>query len=234
LEWADQNLEWSPSGAELYFVDQPGGYTIRRYRVGAAAAEAVLSGETPDWITDVYPSADSRTLAYMTRSKTSTLHLLDLTSGRDRATIDAQGPNRVLSRGWTRGDGALVLVRPLTLNDDTTYTAEILLAGTDGTLRPAGVVDRVFPATSRLDAARGLLYLTRSQDGIHNLFAFSLATHTLRAVTTNTSLDVSFSGVEPLGNDRFVAVRDEKKTDVWLLDARPVAKTPPGAGGRRP
>jgi serine/threonine protein kinase len=235
LEWADQNLEWSPSGAEAYFVDQPGGFTIRRYRVGAPAADAVLAGETADRITDVYASFDGRTLAYMARSKGSTrLHLVDLTSGTDRAVIDVEGSTRAYSRGWTQGDRALVIVRPQNLNDDTTYTAEILLAGTDGALRPAGVVDRVFPATSRLDAARGLLYLTRSQDAIHNLFAFSLATHALRAVTTNTSLDVSFSGVEPLGGDRFVGVRDEKKTDIWLLDARPVAKPPPGAGGRRP
>ena len=53
LVWTDQNLAWSASGTELYFVDQPGGFTIRRYRVGAAAPEAVLAGETADRSTDV-------------------------------------------------------------------------------------------------------------------------------------------------------------------------------------
>ena len=74
---------------------------------------------------------------------------------------------------------------------------------------------------SRLEPRSSDLYVTRSLDGIENLFAYSLVTHKLRQVSENSVRGVTFGGVTPLGGDHVIGIRHEQTRDIHLLDTRP-------------
>jgi hypothetical protein len=48
----------------------------------------------------------------------------------------------------------------------------------------------------------------------------SLHDGSMRAVTSNQSPGVSFSGILPLRADAVIFARDERKRDIWLATAR--------------
>ena len=54
----------------------------------------------------------------------------------------------------------------------------------------------------------------------------------LTAVTDNSLVDVTFGSVELLGPDRLAGVRDVRKHDIWLLDARSRALGNPASASR--
>jgi hypothetical protein len=111
------------------------------------------------------------------------------------------------------------MVRPAPRVDGL-YELELIELALDGTRRRlATVPDSVIPAV-RIDAARGRLFVTRSVEGIHNIHAMSLHDGSMRAVTSNQSPGVSFSGILPLRADAVVFARDERKRDIWLATKR--------------
>jgi serine/threonine protein kinase/Tol biopolymer transport system component len=229
--WAEQNPAWNPAGTELYFLDQPDGYSLRRYRLDAAAPEAASLASAPagDLLRDVHVSSDGRRLAYLVRSgRTFALHTLDLGTGSDRTVSHFDG--NTFLRGWTRSDAELVIVRQLRVHDDGTTDFEVAGVSPQGTMRRAGTIDHGFAVTTRLVTGRALLYVTRSVDGIHNLYAFSLATGAMHAVTENGLPGVTFSAVEPLAGGDVIGVREERKKDVFLIEATPsLARGPAGS-----
>ena len=75
--------------------------------------------------------------------------------------------------------------------------------------------------TAKVDHRRGRLFLSRSIDGVQNLFAMSVADGSMRQITANESPGISFSGVQPMGDDALVFARDERKRDIWLVQRGP-------------
>jgi hypothetical protein len=231
-----QNIAWHPKGGELYFVDQPSETTriLRRYRLHAADVESFPATSTSEVMTDVFPLADGRTWSYLTRSANScSLHLFDVTHASDRVISNFPCALFTSLRGWTRGDAAAVIVRPLKLNNDKTRSAEVILVAPDGTHSRVLGLDNVFLSSTRLDAERSLLYMTRSDEGVHNMYALSLGSGKLLSVTRNRNPDVTFSSVEPIGGGMVVVVRTERKSDIWLLDPKPATVSAPSKTGQR-
>jgi serine/threonine protein kinase/Tol biopolymer transport system component len=236
LDLVYQNVAWHPKGTELYFVDQPGEsvHILRRYRVHASEAESFPATRTSETMTDVYALADGRTVSYLTRSADScSLHLFDVTAGTDDIRTRFPCSRFVTVRGWTRGVATAVIVRPLKLNDDTTHDVEIMLVPPKGTPSRVKSLDRVFISSVRFDSDRSLLYMTRSEEGIHNMHTLALESWKLVSVTRNRNPDVTFTGVEPLGSGLVIGARHERKSDVWLLEPKPpTGGTPSGTGPR--
>jgi hypothetical protein len=174
-------------------------------------------------MTDVYPLADGgRAVSYLTRSADScSLHLLDVNVGADDVITRFPCLRFTYLRGWTRGDGAAVIVRPVKLNDDTTNSIEIILITPKGEVSRVYRLDQVYVSSTRLDSERLLLYMTRTEEGVHNMYALSLETGKLLSVTRNKTPDVTFTGVEPIGGGLVVGARHERKSDIWLLEPRP-------------
>ena len=73
--------------------------------------------------------------------------------------------------------------------------------------------------------------MTRVSDGAHNLAEFSFRTGTMRTITQNTLPGVAYSGFQPVGADRVIGVRDERRQDIYLLQPPPASG--PGAPARR-
>ena len=81
-----------------------------------------------------------------------------------------------------------------------------------------GVVDHVLLATTRLDAERGILYFTKSDDSqIHNLHQHFLATEELRRLTDNTVPGVRFSATRILRDGTLLYTRQENAVSAWLI-----------------
>jgi serine/threonine protein kinase len=232
LDWAEQNIAWNRSGTELYFVDGTEKTTLRRYRTGAVEAERPLATVEPGTsIRDLYPSPDGRTVAYVASGgKASALHLLETATGSVRSMLDLQGAAYV--RGWLPGNGGLVLVRAVEAHDDLSADVEVLVVSPAGVLRSVGRIDRAFLATVRLDPGRALLYATRSEGGVHNLYTFALNAQEIRRLTDNTLPGVTFSGLDSLGAAGIIGVRTERKSDIWLLDAAAGLRAGAGQSGR--
>jgi hypothetical protein len=221
-EWADHNLAWSPSGTDLYFVDRPDVYVVRRYQVGAPLASAPLAvAQAGEIIHDLQPST-SGGLAYLVRSAGgSTLRFVDSQSGESLRTVPLQGT--ASARGWLTGDTGLVLARAGRFQTDFTSEVEALVVSTHGAIRSAGIVPDAFLVTTRLDPQRSVLYVVRIEEGAHNLYEISLVSGRVRRVTDNGLPGVTFSGIEPLGGGALIGVRYEQTSDIWLLDATPLA-----------
>ena len=231
-----QNVAWHPKGNELYFVDQPSDdvYILQRYRLHTSEAESFPATRTSEVMTDVHPLANGRAVSYLTRSGDGCkLHLLDVATGADSVINSFPCARWTSLRGWTRSDAAAVIVRPLKLNDDTTHSADVILMTPDGKLSGGQRLENVFISSTRLDAERSLLYLTRSDDGVHNMHALSLESWKLLSLTRNRNPDVTFSGVVPTGAGIVVGVRNERKSDIWLLDPKPAAASAPSRSGPR-
>ncbi len=233
LDWVEQNIAWNRSSDELFFVDGTDKNTMRRYRTGAKEAERPLATvESGAFVRDLYPSPNGRMVAYVAAfgTKVSALHLLDLSSAEDRSILELQGSAYV--RGWLSNNAGLVLVRATTTYEDLSADVEVLVVSPNGAVRPVGRIERSFMATMRLDPDRGILYVTRSEAGVHNLSTFSLRTATVRRVTDNALPGVTFSGIHSLGVGGIIGVRTERESDIWLLDAAAGPQTGPGRSGR--
>jgi len=220
-EWTDQNLAWAQHGTELYFVDRPDVFAIRRYRTDENAPDPPLvKAQGPrELIHDLHVSS-SGILAYLSKAGSNeTLHIVDAGTGNSRATVPLDGT--VSARGWLAGDSGLVLVqaRASRFNEDFTTDVEVVVASSAGALRRIGVIPQAFPSTARLDPARSVLHVVRIEGGLQNLFEFSLANGSLRRLTESDLPGVRFSGIEVLGSSGFVAVRRERRSDIWVLEA---------------
>src|SRR5262249_49910178 len=153
-----------------------------------------------DRITDLQISADGRRLAYLIgRSANSTdqaapstrayeLHVVDVESGKD--DVWASFPaGRTLCRGWTSDDRSVVGIRVAKRFDDATNAIEVQLAAAGGAPRTLGSVEHVVQETIRVLPGRPFVYMTRSEGGVANVYAWSLGTQTLRAISDNSQVD---------------------------------------------
>jgi Tol biopolymer transport system component len=223
--WADHNVDWTPDGRTLYFVDRDGAYAVRRADLDAAPGAAVVTLATvpPGGVArDVYVSPDGASLTFLTwTDRTFRLHWRDLASGQTRELASmAERPTAVFGRGWLASGREAVMVRALDLNEDLTATVEVLVASTAGAIRRAALIDHAYISTSRLDPA-GTLTITRSDQGVHNVYRCDLATGALTRLTDNRFQGLTFSALVRAQPGVLVGVRHEVKRDVWLSEATP-------------
>jgi hypothetical protein len=117
--------------------------------------------------------------------------------------------------GWSRNDAVIALRR--TSRAGQLFELELIEVPIEGAQRTIAVVsDSAVPAV-RVDAPHGRLFITRSVEGVHNIFAMSLRDGTKRQVTANHAPGVSFSGIQLITEDAIVFAREEWKRDIWLL-----------------
>jgi hypothetical protein len=122
---------------------------------------------------------------------------------------------KIMGRGWL--DRHFLLLRSTRINEDSTEDLEVLLTNGDGTWRVAGGITGAFAATARLHAGRRALYVTRVDKGTHNVYEFALDTGRLTAVTENSLPGVTFSGFQPIAPQGILGVREERRSDIWLI-----------------
>jgi hypothetical protein len=60
--------------------------------------------------------------------------------------------------------------------------------------------------------------VTRADEGVHNAYAYALDTARLDAITDNTLVGVTFSGLTLAGPGLMLAVRDQRRQDIWLSE----------------
>ena len=233
VDWASNTMTWSPAGSELYFVDQSDAGSIRRIRAGEAAdAKVVARVAGPEtFLRDLHVSTDGRRLAYVIASRESIdVHVIDLGTGADRRLASLTGPfTGTFGRGWM-GDEFVVVQRDV-LNEDLTGDLSVMVIGPSGQVRKVGTIATAFIATARLHPARRVLYLTRLDRGVQNIYEFSLGTGALKPLTQNVLSGVTFSGLCPVGLDRLLGVREERRQDIWLLQ-QSSTKAPGNTAGR--
>ena len=243
LDWASRTMTWNRAGDALYFVDHLDMAAIRRFRVGQSEAEApsVRATSPITYIRDLYPSADDRLLGYVTvypgvtgaaaGSGHAVVSALTLATGESRPLAKLEGPalTRLYGRGWL-GD-RFVLVQAGLLHDDGSADIDVLTVSSSGSVTRVGTITNAFIATTRLHEARRALYVTRIENGLHNLYEFSFATGEVKALTRNTLPGVTFSGFQPVGADALVGSRQERRQDLWLIQES--SKERPGNGAGR-
>jgi Tol biopolymer transport system component len=220
--WAEQLMAWQPRSDVLYFADQGTPPSIARYHAASKQLDPpVFSLAGNGFIRDLLISPDGQRLAFLTLGAGQYgLQLRDLVSGEQReiAKFPASFTGAV-NRGWL-ADGRLVLVKSLQLNQDfNTATIEVLLVAPDGAVTTLGPISNAILVTVRIDPARATLYLTRAESGVHNVYAFAIASGRLTQVTDNALPGVSFSGVVPAGNS-LIAVRNQRERDIWLIETQ--------------
>jgi serine/threonine protein kinase len=239
VEFVQQNVTWSAAGARLFYVvagEQ--GYEIHSVDLDQPGEPArLVTSDAGQLISDIRLAPDDRSLAFLVRitgpvreQSAWELRVHDLAGNRTRLVTRVVHPDPLLYLpGWSRPD-TLVLLRPGE-RPGQLYELELTEVTLDGTRRPlATVADSVVPAV-QIDAARGRLFVTRSVEGIHNIYLMSLSDGSMKPVTSNQSSGVSFSGIDPLRADAVVFARDERKRDIWLV--RRSASRPTGQSADR-
>jgi hypothetical protein len=149
------------------------------------------------------------------------IHVTDFASGVD--VVIAREPVSIASlftRGWTSSTTILLLKR-ISVNVGGTARVEMVEIDLQGRARRLQTVDGAFPVTARLDARRSLVYVTRAEAGIHNIFAITLGSGAMTPVTRNRQPGVTFSGIEPLADGRVVYSRNERRQDIWFVHQGP-------------
>jgi serine/threonine protein kinase len=228
VDWIEQTVAWA-SPHDLLFIErdaQGSGSHIAHYRQDAGTTP-VAATQTTGRISDLYPSANGNTIAYLVRNRSQqpdqwnyALHLLDRTSGTTKA-IRSFGPETLVRlRGWLPNDTALVIARRLEQSSLLTRKFEVLTVSADGTVRRAAIVDHVVNL-AHMSPPSPELYFTRAVEGIGNLWTFSFATGRQRQLTESAVRDVIFGAATPLGRNYVVGIRHEQTSDVYLLDTRP-------------
>ena len=219
-DWAEQLMSWQPNTDVLYFVDHDAAPSIARYHAATKQVDAPIFSAANGYIRDLFISPDGQRLSFLTLAAGQYgLHVRELASGRQREITTFTAPiTRAFNRGWL-ADSRMVLAKSVEVNQDATATVEVILAGPDGKVTTAGTISNAILVTARLDPARGTLYLTRSEGGVHNVYAFAMASGRLTQVTDNALPGVSFSGVVPAGSS-LIAVRNQRERDIWLIETQ--------------
>jgi Tol biopolymer transport system component len=227
VDWVTTTTGWSAAG-DLWFVDSARAPAIRRMTPGVMT-EPELVADLGDQalVRDLWPSVDGRRAAWLVATRGNPGISLVVAgvavAGQPRqiARFDASYTGIAL-RGWI--EGHLVVVRRVALHDDFTADLEVTLVDVaTGATRSAGAISRGYIATTRLDPARRVLYVTRAEQGAHNLYEFSMGSGAIRALTRNTLPGVTFSGFVPLKSGSVIGVREERRQDLWLIQPAPPA-----------
>jgi serine/threonine protein kinase len=222
VEWSSRTFAWDASGPTLYFIEGANRRSIRKYRVeqnGPPEPVVTVVEDTP--IRDIRLPANGGALAYLTGFSArfaSAAHLVDLASGQTHHLGVVEGD--VYSRGWLPDASALILVRGRTYDSDSTGDLEILkVSAAAASVESLGSISHGFLPSTRFDSSQAVLYVTRSEAGIHNLYAFALSSRMLTRLTDNSLPGVSFSGIRPLTGGALLAVRSDQKSDIWLMES---------------
>jgi serine/threonine protein kinase len=226
VDWASNTFAWTSSANGLYFVDQPtltAESSIRLFQPNVPGVTepgpAVVTSRTLDEsFRDLYVSPQSGELAYLSAARDRVgLHVLNPAAGGQRLLASWNGPfTGVFGRGWW--EDRLVIVRRVALHEDVTADIEVLVVDArTGAVTTAGRITNAFIATAKLHAARRALFVTRIENGVHNLHELDLTTGSLRALTRNTLPGVTFSGFHPAGAGSLVGTREERRQDIWLI-----------------
>jgi serine/threonine protein kinase len=228
VEWSARTMAWSQTGDELFFVevtDPAETYVIRRFRTGQAAADPPFAATAlrDVYLRDLYVSPQSGRLAYLGSSRErAAIYELDSGTGAVRrlATFPPVRGSDLGARGWL--DREFVMLRTVGHHEDSsTSDVEILVTDGSGAPRIAGRVTRVFPGTVRLHPAKRMLYMTRVESGTHNVYALSIDTGAVTAVTQNALPGVTFSGFQPMPGGGVIGAREERREDIWVMQQSP-------------
>jgi Tol biopolymer transport system component len=221
VEWAEQLVAWSPAGDALYYVDRPDEtFGIRRFRVGAAEPDEPLFRFDGEYIRDLHVSPDGTRLAFLTWTDgVFELHAVDLESGRDQVLAQLGSPlSRVFNRGWMPDARRVVLISVSAVHEDVSADIDVLIASAGRQPEVVATVANGFAATTRLDPARAVLYLTRVANGVHNAYAVGLEGRGVVPVTDNRLPGVTFSGIRPVPGGGLIVVQNERKRDIWVIE----------------
>jgi serine/threonine protein kinase len=221
LDWAEQNMTWSVSGDALFFVERGAPEVIRRFEAATGRIATVLEGPPDGSIRDLYVAPDGSRLGYRVRVQGRDLvRAVHLDSGVDEelGILTGTSPARLFGRGWLAGGRVYVLLRPGESHPDRSADVEVLAAEAGGPVRRIGSVARAFVTSARLDASTSSLFVTRADEGVHNAYTYALDTARLDALTDNTLVGVTFSGLTPAGPRLMLAVRDQRRQDIWLSE----------------
>jgi hypothetical protein len=217
-DWAAQKVAWGRDGFLYYIEAPPGRQQIARANPSSSSPPETVVPASPRVLQDLRLSTDGTRLAYLSwQSGLAEFHARDLRTGSD--LVVWKEPARqidVFLRGWI-GDGSVLFLRrhePVSPGAGT-QEVEVVAVGA-GTARTVTRLDGAFPATARLDPPGSFLYITRAENGLHNLYAVSTADGSTRPLTRNTQEGVSFSGIEPLGDGAVIYARAESRRDIWL------------------
>jgi serine/threonine protein kinase len=227
VDFVEQNVTWSAIAATLYYiVATDEGHAIQAMDfTSSSPSETVVPAVANRELWDLRPSPDGARLAYAARVRGDNdapsrheLHVHHLNERRDRLLMSVAQERFPLNvAGWSRS-GAVIAHRRAS-RQGPLFALEIMEVTLEGASRVLAVVgDSVVPAV-RLDAAHDRLFVTRSLEGVHNIFTIALRDGSQRQVTANHAPGVSFSGIQPLQDDAIVFAREEWKRDIWLLTA---------------
>ncbi len=226
VDWAEQTFAWSADSGELWFIERtPAGPALRRYRhAGGVDKEVRAQVKAPGTMRDIYPSPDGRRVAYVKvlpgpqGGPVSELHVVDLASGGDRtAYASAGGGLAWLCRGWTAGGRSVILVRRTAAARDLAERLEVFEVSV-GRRAPAAplIIERGFVQTLRVDPDARVIYVTRSDAGVHNLYSVPLDGRAPRPLSSNQMTGISFSGVVRAAGGDLIFTRDERKRDIYI------------------
>jgi len=223
VEWAEQLMAWQPGNAGqdvLYFVDHGAAPSLARYHAATRQVDAgVFAVAANGFIRDLFVSKDDQLTFLTLAAGKYGVQRRDLATGQQRELATIPGSfTGVFGRGWLP-DGRVVIVRSMEVNQDHTASVAVMLVSADGTVTTAGTISNAMTVTARLDAAHGMLYLTRAEAGVHNVYGFAIASGRLTQVTDNALPGVSFSGVRPAGQS-LIAVRNQRERDIWLIETQ--------------
>jgi hypothetical protein len=221
--WGEHNVTWTAASDAVYFVEETDVQAIRRYRRGADAADELLvKGEPGEILRDPFLSHDGGQLAYLVVSREGyILRSIDVNTRatREWARVLGRVYNDTFLRGWLPNDTGIFVIRRTRLYDDRTWDLDIEVVPRDGPSRIAARVAHASMLTLRIDPSGKLVYVTRAEHGIHNLYSIVLATGEMTRLTDNTLEGVTFAGVAIAG-DQLVGVRHEQRRALWVIQTR--------------
>lgn len=229
VEWLDQTFAWNRLGDKLFFVDRSETVLLRQLSVAERKVDELSRLTNPDGtFRGLFVSPDGTRLAYLSRiGGSSWVYLRDLASGPEKQFGPFPGgASPIYGLGWLSA-GEFLLLRRIAMWPDRAIDMEVLAVGSPGGFRSLGTIDHAFVATARFDERTSTIYVTRSEDGVHNLYAWAIPSGGLRRITAIYEPGVTVSGVNITSTGHVLAVRDERVSDVWILER----VTPEQTGG---
>ncbi len=225
IDLVEQTFAWAADGREVWFIERgASGHALRRYRLDGGLDATIHAQLKPGEIMrDVVPAADGRRITYLkvsARPPGSFQHqvrVVDVDTAGDVPVLTLEGgPFAVLCRGWTAKDQSLVVLRRSESARDQSERLDVFDIDPHGGQVPSpAVIERAFVQTLRVDPDRRTFYVTRSDAGVHNLYAVPFGGRRPRALTSNRVAGVSFSGVARAPG-AIIFARDERKRDIYL------------------
>ncbi|HUF46974.1 MAG TPA: protein kinase [Vicinamibacterales bacterium] len=219
FDWVEQNVAWSAAGDALFYVERGPTELLRRFGLDSRQPVTLVEADAEARLRDLYVSPDGRKIGYRVRDADGDrVRARDLETGAEADFGTFEGPGTTRVRGWLGDSSALVLVRAGASQPDRSADLEVLTAGPSRAPRLVTTITRAYVATARLDSDSSTIYVTRSDNGVHNVWRLTLDSGHLTAVTSNTLGGVTFSGFGVAGPGRLLTVRDEHRQDIWLSE----------------